>query len=266
VSILHERWRRRVSLLVTGCLDEAERAATLAHLETCAACRDDRVALEALLADLSHDPLRRAEPEMAVEFVVSRVQARLDEVIRSRSWRLGWVAAGLATGLLVALLVPRLIPRVVRPEGGGNAATGVAPSVGPVPALRQLELPDAALRRMERTVGREQAARYLAEAQDVLVTVASSRERCRREDTSVDVGEEARRSRELLARRALVVDVEGDAMAAARPVIEDVERLLREVAALEACARQRDLDQIHDSIKRRKLLMKIDLMEKELLG
>jgi len=266
MSFLHERWRRRVSLLVTGCLDEGERAATLAHLERCADCRSDREVLEGILAELSRDPQRRAEPDVAVEFVVARVQARLDEVVRSRSWRIGWFAAGLATALLVALLVPRLIPRLVSPKGGAAGAAGVALAVSPEPAARQLELPEAALRRMERTVVREQAARYLAEAQDVLVTVASSRGRCRREGTSVDVGEEARRSRELLARRALVVDVEGDAMAAARPVMEDVERLLREVAALEACARQRDLDEIHDSIKRRKLLMKIDLMEKELLG
>lgn len=266
MSILHERWRRRVSLLVAGCLDQAERAATLAHLEECAGCRGDREALERTLAEIARDPQREAEPDVAVEFLVTRVQARLDEVLRSRSWRFGWVAAGLATALLVAVLVPRLVPRFVAPQRGAGEATAVATTGGPEPEVRQMELPEAALRRMERTVVREQAARYLAEAQDVLVTVASSRERCKREGASVDVGEEARRSRALLARRALVLDVEGDAVAAARPVIEDVERLLRDVAALEACARQRDLDQIHDSIKRRKLLMKIDLMEKELLG
>jgi hypothetical protein len=266
MSILHERWRRRVSLLAAGCLDEAERAATLAHIERCAACRSDREALERTLAELARDPERRAEPDVAVEFLVTRVQARLDEVVRSRSWRLGWVAAGFATALVVATLVPRLLPRIVPAQDGAEGVTAVATGGVAEPAARQVELPDAALRRLERAVVREQAARYLVEAQHLLVTVASSRERCKREEASVDVSQEARRSRELLARRALVVDVEGDAVAAARPVIEDVERLLRDVAALEACARQRDLDQIHDSIKRRKLLMKIDLMEKELLG
>ena len=45
----------------------------------------------------------------------------------------------------------------------------------------------------------------------------------------------------------------------ARDVLDDVEEMLREVAALDACARPQDLEAIHGEIARRHLLMKIDL-------
>jgi hypothetical protein len=262
MRLLHERWRRRVSLLAASSLEGAERDETLAHIEKCVGCREDHERLQRMLDELERDP--GAEPPVPVDFLIRRVLARVDEPMpASLPMRaLRWAPVAVTT-VAVAVAVWMATPRV---EAPGGAAPEVAVALSTPDPTSRLEIPEETLRRMERAVVREQAARYLAEAQDVLVTVASSRERCRREGTSVDVSQETRRSRELLARRALVVDVEGDAVVAARPVIEDVEEMLREVAALEACARQGDLDQIHDSIKRRKLLMKIDLMEKELLG
>ena len=99
------------------------------------------------------------------------------------------------------------------------------------------DAPDEIVARMERRLSRDQAARYLDEAQDVLVTVAGHPADCEREHGRVDVGEEAQRSRELLARRALMVELGGDEVASARPLLDDVEGMLREVAALPACAR-----------------------------
>src|SRR6185295_16364702 len=123
-----------------------------------------------------------------------------------------------------------------------------------------------ALDRLERTLARERAARYLAQAQDVLVNVAAAPRNCVRAGQRVEMGEEAQRSRELLAERALVVDIEGSAVAGARPVLEDVEQVLREVATLPDCAHRRDLEAIHKDMERRRLLMKIDLMTRELVG
>jgi hypothetical protein len=119
--------------------------------------------------------------------------------------------------------------------------------------------------RLERNLARQHAARYLSEAQAVLVNV-SSPPHCDREDERVDVEDESRRSRELLSRRALLVDLDGEPVMSARPVLEDVDTMLREVAALPACARPRDLAAIHRELERRRLLMKIDLMTQELLG
>src|SRR5262249_41583587 len=127
-------------------------------------------------------------------------------------------------------------------------------------------VPDEMLRRMESQVVREQTARYLNEAQDVLVTMAARSQDCDKGPGRVDVGVEARRSRELLARRALLVELDRAEVAPARPVLEDVERLLREVASLDACARSGDVEAIHRQIEERRLLMKIDLMTRELAG
>ena len=97
----------------------------------------------------------------------------------------------------------------------------------------------------------EQAVRYLSEAQDVLVTRRRHAARLPRDEQRVDLGEEARRSRELLARRALLVDwSDGAELASARPVLEDVEQMLREVAALESCARPATCEAIHEEIGR----------------
>ena len=81
----------------------------------------------------------------------------------------------------------------------------------------------------------------------------------------MDVEEEAERSRRLLARRALVIET-GEDVASVRPVLRDVEYVLREVASLPSCARERDLQAIQREVSRRNLLMKIDLMTRELKG
>ena len=55
-------------------------------------------------------------------------------------------------------------------------------------------------------------------------------------------------------------------MAGARPVLEDVSEMLREVAALDPCSRPEDLEAIQRQMSRQRLLMKIDLMTRELQG
>jgi hypothetical protein len=96
--------------------------------------------------------------------------------------------------------------------------------------------------------------------------VASAPLACDRKRARVDVGDEARRSRELLSRRALLVETDRQEMAGARPVLEDVSDMLREVAALDPCSRPEDLEAIQRQMSRRRLLMKIDLMTRELQG
>ena len=124
-------------------------------------------------------------------------------------------------------------------------------------------------------MAREQAVRYLADAQDVLVNVAASPRDCEREapstlapatESRVDLVAESRRSRELLARRTLLVEADEAAVVSARPVLEDVEDMLREVASLEACTRPRELLRLREEMEKRQLLMKMRLMQRELAG
>src|SRR5262245_23303599 len=93
---LHERWRTRVTLLASGCLEGAERERALAHVEACAECRTEHDEVRALLQAVAQDPARGAEPDVAVQFLVTRVEARLDSMVRSRPMRWATLGAGLA--------------------------------------------------------------------------------------------------------------------------------------------------------------------------
>lgn len=255
-----DHWLRRrlVPLLAMDALAGEERARAEAHVASCPKCRDEHDAMRTLMARLAGDPLRtavrEAEVPVALPVLVDLVQERIDRALRApraaAAWRWG---AGLAAAamLVVALVLPRLLERGGVPE---PVAASPAPSVSA-----------DALDRLERNVAREQAARYLGEAQDVLATVAASPRDCDRSEQRVDVEAESRRSRELLARRTLL-DVDGAAVASAQPVLDDVEDILREVAAMEACVRFRDVERLQGEIERRNLLMKVRLMQRELLG
>jgi hypothetical protein len=244
----HLRSRRRLPLLAAGVLDGPARGATLAHVASCSSCGKELDELKAVLRLVASDP-RSAEPPIPLSQLVTRVGARLDELdrgpvtVRPRPWVVAsWAGAAAVVAAVVFLLLPG------RPQGGNE---------------RPLVSEDT-LQRLERNVAREQAARYLGEAQDVLVSVAAAPPPCDRE--KVDLGEASERSRKLLTRGALLVDPEGPAVASARPVLNDVEQALREVAALESCVRARDVQRVREDLARRQLLMKIRLMKRELEG
>jgi hypothetical protein len=243
MTLLHGRWRERVSLLASQALDGPEREATLAHLDRCERCRREHEELALLLSAVDPDPARGAGPVPPLAVLVERVQASI-----------------------AAAAPPRATPAPARwlPRAGTPPA-GSPPAGPPPPAPQQVAMPGEMIDRLERSLARQHAARYLSQAQAVLVNVSSAPD-CDRADARVDVEQEARQSRELLSRRALLVELDGEPVMSARPVIEDVDTLLREVAALPACARPRDLDAIHREIARRRLLMKIDLMTRELVG
>ena len=259
----HGRWRRRTSLLALGALDEAEAGRTRAHVATCAACARDLEEARSALSLLSADPVHGAEPPIPLAALVTRVQARLDEApAGGRAWRPLLGGAGLLATVVLAVLVARSWVPPATPAASPAIATPEAPSSDAGPVADSAE----AMRRIESTLERERAARYLSDAQDVLVTVASSPQRCARRRNAVEVGPEAERSRELLARRRLFVETDTPSTVVARDVLDDVEEMLREVAALDACARPQDLEAIRGEIARRHLLMKIDLVTRELQG
>jgi len=251
--LVHGGWRRRVSLLASGALDESESVVTRAHIESCETCRREHAELRELMQLLALDPVHQAVPEISLAQLQTRVKARLDSESRSRdSGGRGWLA--LPTAAAAAAVIWAVATHGPRP-----------PEASPRPT-RTAAVSEEMLVRMERVLAREQTVRYLNEAQAVLVTVASEARDCDRETGTVDVAEEADRSRELLRRRSLLAELDATEVASAAPVLEDVEQMLQEVASLQACARTQDLEAIHREIGRRRLLMKIDLMARELQG
>jgi hypothetical protein len=258
MSWLHYRWRRRLGLLASGVLEGEEEAGTQAHVDACPACARELAELRAVVETLARDPAREAEPAIPLGALRARVLARLDAPASSPAApRRVLLASTFAAAVAAALALVTLWPRAAALPPPERAAASPAPD----PAADA----DEFVRRLERVAAREQAARYLGEAGDVLVTVAARPRRCRKGHDHVDIGEEAERSRELLARRSLL-DVDAAAVVSAKPVLDDVEQVLREVASLEACARRNDLRTIQQQVERRRLLLKIDLMTRELQG
>ncbi|PYQ37841.1 MAG: hypothetical protein DMF77_25725, partial [Acidobacteria bacterium] len=242
---------------------EAEAARARAHLGTCAACARDLAESRAALELVRRDPLRGAEPPVPLGALAARVRARLEEVpAGGRVWRPFLAGAGLLAGLVLAAVVSRALLPTTPPAPRSPAASVASSSSEAGPVADSAD----AIRRLEHTLERERAAHYLSDAQDVLVTVASAPQRCARRRSAVEVGPEAERSRELLARRRLFVETDAASTVVARDVLDDVEEMLREVAALDACARPQDLEAIRGEIARRHLLMKIDLVTRELQG
>jgi hypothetical protein len=255
MTLFHGQWSRQVSLLAAGALEGGEKATALAHALRCAACAADLAAARDVVALVERDPVRAAEPPLPFGALLAGVHARLRETEEARQPRTArWV------GTLLPLAAAAVIALVFLRSPGTRTQV---PSPSPPP---RASVSEEALRRLEKSMARENAVRYLSEAQDVLVTVAAAPLACDRKRARVDVEEEARRSRELLSRRALLVETDRDEMAGARPVLDDVSDMLREVAALDPCSRPEDLEAIQRQMSRQRLLMKIDLMTRELQG
>ena len=258
--LTHFRLRRRVSLLAAGALEGPECEETKRHVEACARCREEHAALRAVVAALEADPLREAEPPGPLGFLVGRVEREVAQARvpagRPRRWLVALPvgAALLAAAVLVPVLVARLRPA---PE----AARAEIP-----PAEASPLLTEDALSRIERNLAREHAARYLSDASEVLVSVAATGVDCDPADERLDVGRAPERSRELLERRAMVVEGGGESVASARGVLDEVELALREVAELPSCVKRRDVERLRREVEDRQLLMRIRLMTRELEG
>jgi hypothetical protein len=265
MRLAHLRLRRRVSLLAAGALDGRERDETRAHVEVCARCRatfDELTAVvSAVEAEAARSGGRDAVPEVALPVLLDRVQRELDRAPRAarpgRAWSVA-LPAVVAAAVLAILLVPSLVSRSRPPRAPARAS--IPPSeAGPL-------LTQDALDRIERNLAREQAARYLSEAREVLVSVAATGVDCDEKEGRLDVGAAPERSRQLLEKRRLLVEAGAEAVAPARGVLDDVEIALREVADLPACVKRHDVEHVRHEVERRQLLMRIRLMTRELEG
>ena len=259
----HPRARRLVSLLASGVLDGAERARAEGHLARCVRCRAEHDDLVALVRAMDEDPVREAVPHVPARVLAARVARAVDEAVAAPAPRRRWFLVALpaaAAVVGVSLLAPAVVGRL-RPA---PAAT-LAPIPRPTADAASAAATEEALARIERNLAREHAARYLADAGDVLVTVAASAADCDRAEDRLDVGEAPERSRELLEKRQLV-EAGGDAVASAQGVLDDVELALREVSALPSCVKRQDVDRLRRAVEDRQLLMRIRLMTRELEG
>jgi hypothetical protein len=259
MTFLHFRYRNRLGLLASASLEPAELDWVLKHTADCDWCRKELAELREtsarLLADAAIDrPLPISSAALRTR-VFARIRPDFPQRVERSAWRfptaltaVGLVGAGVLAGVLAAKFP--WLPR---------------PSVAQVETFTDTSVNDAAFyERLERTHLRANAARYLAEAQDVLIQVTAAADCPDSPKDSVDVTREAQTSRTLLTRRAALVSGSGETLTAARGVMEEVEGVLQQVADLPKCTRRRDVDAIARKVDQRNLLMKIDMVSQEL--
>ena len=258
----HLRTRRLVALLAAGVLEGAEGERARRHVGRCGRCRAEHDAILAVVRAIESDPVRTAEPDVDARVFVTQVERAVERALLTPSRRPRWYLVALPAAAAIAS-VSLLAPAVV-----GRFRPAPSPTLAPIPRPAAADAPgtEEALARIEHALAREHAARYLSDAGDVLVAVAANAEDCDRTEDRLDVGAAAERSRALLEKGRLVVDPEGEAVASARGVLDDVEVALREVSELPSCVKRRDVERLRRQVEDRQLLMRIRLMTRELEG
>ena len=262
MTLFHFRYRQRLGLLASSSLDPRETAKVSKHVADCASCRTELAELSRLAAVLQADAVLDRPLPISSAALRTRVLARLKTPpsvpARRPAWSLapalsalGLVGLGLVAGVLAT-----------RSPGPTNP---LAPTR--LQASADTAVNDAAFyERLEKTQTRANAARYLAEAQDILIQVRAAADCPDSPRDSVDVTAEAQTSRTLLKRRAALVSGSRGTLIAAQGVMEEVEGVLQRVAELPKCTRRKDVDAIARTVDQRNLLMKIDLVAQELVA
>lgn len=265
MSWFHFRHRRNLGLLAASALDEKGREARLLrdHLQACASCRLEFEGLSRI-----HEALRRdaaAVMERPLPISSGSLRTRVLAVARAGARPAPEPEFGLRQALPALALVGfglvlgQLVHRAAPPSPTVDLALAGAESRN-----ETLVNNTAFYERLEKTHLRANAARYLADAQDVLIQVTAAADCPDSPLDNVDVRQEAQTSRSLLRRRAALVSGSGETLSAARGVMEEVEGVLQQVADLPQCTRRTDVDAIAKKVDRRKLLMKIDMVAQEL--
>ena len=262
MTFLHFRYRRRLGLLASSSLDAREAEWVRLHVAECAACAVELQALSRIASGLRLDAALERPLPISSEALRTRVLARVRSSApspvyrRAGSFTPALSALGLVgLGILAGVLATRMSPPGAKPSA----------SMVPLQASAETASNDTAFyERLEKTHTRAKAARYLAEAQDVLIQVSAAADCPDSPKDSVDVTREAQTSRSLLRRRAALVSGSEGTLLAAQGVMEEVEGMLQQVAELPKCTRRKDVDAIARAVDRRNLLMKIDLVAQEL--
>jgi hypothetical protein len=262
MTFFHFRYRDRLGLLAASALDPREADAVLEHAADCESCRVELAMLREVTAGLAKDSAIDRPLPISSDALLTRVLARIGQEASTDApprWRLAPVLG--TFGLVgVGLLAGVLLTRFQAPAETSIADASIADA-----SISDTSSNDAAFyERLEKTHLRANAARYLAEAQDVLIQVTAAADCPDSPKDSVDVAREAQTSRTLLKRRAALVSGSGETLIAARGVMEEVEGLLQQVADLPQCTRRTDVDAIARRVDRRNLLMKIDMVSQEL--
>ena len=231
------------------------------HLRHCRACAEEWEETRRALAAV------RAEDAFPREGEVDWLAFTRDTAARARAAAGGrpvtrvvvptvrrtrpWAAWGGLVAVAACLVVVMALRRADRPV---PQQAGSAPAPGMAGMLRQ-------------NVAREAAARSLREGRALLVDLLQAPVRCRRGDGTLDIALEKDRSRDLLRRLAVHRGALGgpeDGRIA--DLMGQMESLLLQVGTLEDCTGPHSLDDLRAAIRRRQILLRIDLVTRDAEG
>jgi hypothetical protein len=216
-----------------------------AHAASCAVCRERFEKLTMALREVESEPIPERDESYGAE-VWTRLQPRLHDALPRTHWweslsaAITWprlAMAGAAAGLLLAAFVA--------------GRSSVPPSAGPVP-LQAEGASDAARERMLLAA----VGSHLDRSRVVLTEIAH-----RNGGASSDISPEQATAADLVADNRLYRQAAvrtGDAAVAA--VLEDLERVLLEIASSPSLATHDDLVRWRDQIDSKGLLFKVTVM------
>lgn len=259
------RARRLLPLLHYAALDPGESAAVEAHLAACPGCSREWSETRRLLGGVDETTAFPRQGEVDWERFARDTVARARAAAAAPERRrpalpslAGWGAA-LAAAMLAAFAVLSLLRRPIPADGNGLA-----------PRHETVASPESMRRSAEFIEGRlarRGAARYLEDSRALLVGLVQSRARCRKEDGALDVTLEKERSCQLLRRKNLyegdLTGLEDQRLAA---LVGQLETILIQVSSLSDCVAARQIHDLRDQIERRQILLRIDLVTREMRG
>ena len=230
-----------------GELPLPEKTAATAHLGSCATCRADYTRLQEVLGVLD-DTALVVEPPPSFE---RAVWARLAPDLESERPRRGWMSWMLMSPAPLALAAAVVVLVV----GAFFAGRALSPAPAVVPAAGTSTADQIQERILLVDVGE-----HLDRSQMALVELVSTGD----DDAAMDIAGERARAEQLVADTRLyrqTAEQTGDV--ALTELLDEIERVLTEVAASADTASSRDLADVRRRIESRDLLFKVRVVSSE---
>ena len=256
-------------------LETSQRLRLEAHLSACAGCSAAWEETRSALAAVGSGAAFPREAEVDWDDFARRTVARARAAeaaprfaaARRHPFAFGGLLAAAASILLVVALrlVPAPGPSAPRaiPSAAGTGVSSPSGTGGGEEAVVAAE----AATYLEAGTARRAAARSLRDGRALLLDVLEAPVRCRRGDDHFDLAVERARSRDLVRRLAVQkrsLEAPGDQRLAA--MLGALSDLLMEVAEMDDCAQAAQLAALRESIQRRQMLLRLDLMTREADG
>jgi len=257
-------------------LETSQRLRVESHLSACAECSAAWEETRSALAAVDSGAAFPREAEVDWDDFARRTVARARAAgtalpFGARARRHPFAAAGLLAAAASILLVValRLLPAPSSPVPATVASVpgGAASLPSGAGGAEEAVVAAEAATYLEAGTARRAAVRSLRDGRALLLDVLEAPVRCRREDDHFDLAVERARSRDLVRRLAVqrraLEAPEDQRLAAMLGALSD---LLLEVAEMDDCAPAGQLVALRESIERRQMLLRLDLMTREADG